>query len=306
MEKYQEQAWDCLTEKEQASLMFTSGKGLSTWETGEILKMSHYKYLELKARSEKFFRLFSDYFQKYPSLISPNSPVDERFRDFIFGAIIKRLPLSEAKIHSGDSSWVVFSIRKEKIINNMESLLLSSNPWDRDLRALILEFDRWNNFRILPRILQAPSAYKRRSTKKSKVYIEYLHRIPEFKMRQIIDTYWRKGKPHKRYYVAVVSEELFPVTGYGIMPIKRVDKVVEAISRLKLYIFENEVLADTFGFMVMQYFDKTVNSKSGLKYWGDYRELIQKAINASSIDNSDFTCETLDNAYNLRRKASRK
>ena len=67
MERHQELAWDCLTEQERASLMFIQGKGLSTWEAGEILKMSHYKYLELKARAEKLFKLFSDYFELHPS-----------------------------------------------------------------------------------------------------------------------------------------------------------------------------------------------------------------------------------------------
>lgn len=55
MERHQELAWDCLTDAEKNSLMFIQGKGLSTWEAGEILKMPHYKYLELKARAEKFF-----------------------------------------------------------------------------------------------------------------------------------------------------------------------------------------------------------------------------------------------------------
>lgn len=54
MERHQELAWDCLTDAEKNSLMFIQGKGLSTWEAGEILKMPHYKYLELKARAEKF------------------------------------------------------------------------------------------------------------------------------------------------------------------------------------------------------------------------------------------------------------
>ena len=76
--------------------MFIQGKGLSTWEAGEILKMSHYKYLELKARAEKFFKLFSDYFELHPSLVNPKSPIEPRFRDYIFGAMVKRLPKEEA------------------------------------------------------------------------------------------------------------------------------------------------------------------------------------------------------------------
>ena len=176
MERHQELAWDCLTDAEKNSLMFIQGKGLSTWEAGEILKMPHYKYLELKARAEKFFKLFSDYFELHPSLVNPKSPIEPRFRDYLFGAMIKRLSKEEAKIHSGDSSWLLTSITNPRIITNMKRLKESGNKWDKDLYALILEFDRWNNYRILPRILQAPTAYKRRSTKKDKVYhtfIEY-------------------------------------------------------------------------------------------------------------------------------------
>ena len=106
MERHQELAWDCLTDAEKNSLMFIQGKGLSTWEAGEILKMPHYKYLELKARAEKFFKLFSDYFELHPSLVNPKSPIEPRFRDYLFGAMIKRLSKEEAKIHSGDSSWL--------------------------------------------------------------------------------------------------------------------------------------------------------------------------------------------------------
>lgn len=64
MEPYMEKAWDCLTEQEQNSLFLNLSNGLSARETGEILKVSHYKYLEIKARAEKLFKLFSD-FLKY-------------------------------------------------------------------------------------------------------------------------------------------------------------------------------------------------------------------------------------------------
>lgn len=61
MEPYMEKAWDCLTEQEQNSLFLNLSNGLSARETGEILKVSHYKYLEIKARAEKLFKLFSDF-----------------------------------------------------------------------------------------------------------------------------------------------------------------------------------------------------------------------------------------------------
>lgn len=306
MERHQELAWDCLTEPERTSLMFISGKGLSTWEAGEILKMSHYKYLELKARAEKFFRMFSDYFQLHPSLVNPNSPIEPRFRDYLFGAMIKRLPKEEAKIHAGDSSWLLTSITNSRVIKNMSRLKESKDKWDKDLYALIIEFDRWNNYRILPRILQAPTAYKRRSTKKDKVYLSYLHRIPDFKIRQLITEYWKDGKQDNRYYTVLVSDDIFPEEGYGVMPIKKSEDVIKSITDLKIYIFESPVIADTFGFLVTRYFEKTVDSKGGLKFWREYREIIEKSINYKSINNMDFTCESLDMAYRLRRKKTNK
>ena len=53
MEPYMEKAWDCLTEQEQNSLFLNLSNGLSARETGEILKVSHYKYLEIKARARE-------------------------------------------------------------------------------------------------------------------------------------------------------------------------------------------------------------------------------------------------------------
>ena len=90
------------------------------------------------------------------------------------------------------------------------------------------------------------------------------------------------------------------------MPIKREDDIIKAITDLRIYIFESQTIADTFGLLATQYFEKTVDSKGGLKFWEEYREVIQKAINYKSINNMDFTCETLDTAYKLRRKRTLK
>ena len=300
MEKYQEQAWDCLTPQEQNCLFLNHSQGLSTREAGEILKISHYKYLELKARSEKFFKLFSDYFEIHPSLIRIPGPLSERFRDYLYGCILKRLPKEEASIYAGDSSWLLFPVRSNHIIANMKRLKESTDQWDKDLYTLILEFDRWNNFRILPRALQAPSAYKRRTTKKDKVYLAYLHRIPDFKIRAMVDMYWRAGRPDKRYYVAFISTT-FP-DGYAVVPIKRDEATVSEITKMKIYIFEDQVDADEFGLMVKNYLNDTDDIRESMKFWRRYRELIETSINYRSINNMDFTCGQLDMAYNLKRK----
>lgn len=301
MEKYQEQAWDCLTQDEQNSLFLNTSQGMSTWGVGEVLKLSHYKYLELKARAEKFFKLFSDYFQLYPSLVRPKAPIGPIFRDYLFGTMIKRLPKEDALTYAGDSSFRLKEISNKIIQTDLLRLKESSNQWDRDLYKLIMEFDRWNNYRILPRMLQAPSAYDRRTNKKHKTYLRYLHQIPDFKIKALVDMYWKgpRGKPESRYYISLVST--FFDDGYAVIPILKDEKVIKAITDNKLYIFETQDEADDFGLLTARYYEETVNSKKGLKFWKRYRELIENAINYRQINNMDFTSENLDMAFGLKR-----
>lgn len=299
MEKYQEKAWSCLTKVEQDSLFLTLSQGLSTWQTGEILKISHYKYLEIKARAEKFFKMFSDYFQLHEDLVNPESPLDGEFRDYLYGSMLKRLPKPEALEYAGDSSWLLHPVSTKRILKNMERLKGSKDPWDKDLYALIMEFDRWNNYRILPRSLQAPTAYKRRSNKKDKIYIRYLHRIPDFKIRAIVDKYWRNGQPGKRYFICLISTLFAP--GYLVVPILKREEIVEELTKLKIYIFSVPEEAELFGILVNQFL--MINTPpEGLKFWKNYRELISEAINYRSVKNMDFTTQELDMAYQLKRK----
>lgn len=304
MQPHQEQAWNCLTKDEQQSLLLTLSQGMSTWQASEILKITHYKYLELKARSERLFKLFSDYFEKHPSLVRPGLYLDESFKDYLYGSMLKRLPKEEAKIYAGDSAFLLQAVNRNRIIKNMARIKDSEDEWDRDLYGLVMEFDRWNNYRILPRVLQAPTAYQRRSTKKDKIYLRYLHKIPDFKIKALVDMYWSNGKPENRYYVMFISN--LWKDGFGVVPIKREDKIVKEITSLKIYIFEHFNDAEEFGIMVKRYYEKTVTPGQGLKYWKQYRDIIQRAVNYRQINNMDFSCEALDKAYNLKKNSIHK
>ena len=155
--------------------------------------------------------------------------------------------------------------------------------------------------RILPRKLQAPTPYKRRTNKKEKVYIKYLHRIPDFKIRAMVDKYWSNGKPENRYYISIIST-LFD-GGYSIIPIRKDKDILSEITKMKIYIFSTIMDADIFGVLVKEFFERTKDPKSGLKFWEEYRSVIKTAINYREINNMDFTCSNLDMAYNLKRKS---
>lgn len=305
MEDYQKRAWDCLTDVERQSLFLQLSNGKSTWEVGTILKISHYKYLEIRERSEKFFRLFSDYFQLHEAIFRPDSPCDDQFKDYIEGVIEKRLTRRESALRMGDSSNLVHKIRVSLIERNIKRLKESENTWDKDTLTLIMEFDRWNNFRILPKMLQQPSAYKRRVNKRDKVYIKYLlERVPDWIHEKIIERFKYRARPHiKKYWVCLISPSLYKDSnGYLLLPIRPTEESITEMNRFFIYVFEDKEDADTFGFMVNTYLDKTTEVKTGQKFWPEYRYTVQKALNYNSVNNIDFNVKTLDMAYNPSKK----
>nr|DAL07238.1 MAG TPA: hypothetical protein [Caudoviricetes sp.] len=305
MTEAQQKAWDCLTEKEKQSLFLRVSQGKSTWETGEIMKLSHYKYIEIRDRSEKFFRLFSDFFELHPSIFRPDCPCERNFQDYIEGCIEKRLTRKQSTQQCGDSTQLLSKVNSQNMIRNMKRLQDSDDPWDIDTRKLILEFDRWNNARILPGIIQQPSAFKRRSNKKDKIYIRYLlNKIPDWMLEVIIERFRYKSKPNiKGYYIGLISDKW--EDGYYILKVRPTQEVVDELSKFYLYIFDNRDDADTFAFMVSRYAIKTSKVKTGQKFWPEFRRVVEQAVNYKQVNNIDFTVKNLDYAYNThipRRK----
>lgn len=305
MEKYQQQAWECLTEREQNSLFLTLAHGKSGRETEEILKITHYKYLELKARSEKFFKLFSDYFELHEALINPEAPLDRYFKDYLYASMVKRMPKEEAQVYAGESSWLLKPVRDPQILRNMKRLKESSSEskWDADLYALILEFDRWNTYRILPRELRAPTPYKQKANKLYKAYMKYLHKMPQSKISNLIDYFWvptSKKTLANRYFTVFISRK-YP-EGYVVVPIsKKNNERIQELTNLKMYIFEERMNAEEFGIMVSTYFSEVNNVKRGHKFWREFGEVLETALNYREINNMDFTTSSLDKAYSLTR-----
>lgn len=300
MNETQQQAWEWLLPNEQRSLFLNLSTGKSSWEVGEMLKISHYKYLEIKERAEVFFKLFTNFLEIHPSIFRPDGPCQEDFKDYIEAVICKRKPRKEAALDTGYSTNLLSEVTNSKITKNMRRLKDSDNIWDLDTHKLILEFDRWNNFRILPKMLQQPSAYKRRLNKKDKIYIKYLlnsSKMPSWLLEKIKERFYYKTKhPEKKYWVALISKELYE-EGYFLLPVRKTEEVLKEMNRFYIYVFNSKDDADSFGFKVANYHIQTSRVKLGLKFWPEYREVVQKAINYKSINNLDFNVKTLDMAY---------
>lgn len=301
MTEAQQKAWDCLREDERQSLFLQLSNGKSAWEAGTILKISHYKYVEIRERSQKFFRMFTDFFEKHESIFRPDAPYKRTFMDYIEGCIEKRLTRKESAAYSGDSTQLLAKIRTKMLEHNLKALRDSEDPWDKDTFTFIIEFDRWNNFRILPRLLQAPSAYKRRANEKQKIYIKYLReKFPKWAHRKLIVRYRSKithNSTGERYWVALISREKYPKTGYYVFPVKPSEEVIREMSRFFIYVFKDQDDADSFGFMVDKYIEKTSSIPSGQKFWTEFRNILSEAVNYTQVNNIDFNMKTLDMAY---------
>ena len=308
MTEAQEKAWNCLTEKEQNSLFLQLSQGKSSWEAGEMMKISHYKYLEIKDRSQKFFKMFADFYEVHSDLFRPNGAIEETFRDYMYACIEKRMKRSEASAFVGESSMLVNSVSQENIIRNMKRLKESGDSWDKDTWNLIMEFDRWNNHRILPRLIQQPSAFKRRVNKKYKIYIKYtLDRVKPWLHFKLRERFYYKVKPSKpKNWLCLVSEELYPEEGYYLLPVRTEQAITDEMSKFYLYVFTTRQDAEDFGFLVSRYRAKTANVRLGQGFWPTFIETIKKAVNYNEVNNIDFNVKALDNAYMEHRPKPKK
>lgn len=303
MKKNREKAWSFLTESEKQSIYLTTGQGLSGWQAGEILQVTHYKYLELKARSETLFKVLSDYFEIYDTLINPRAQIHPSFRDYLFGCIEKRLPLPEAKIYAGEGRWSSKNVREREILESMKNLKESTFKHDTDLHLLIIEFDRWNNFRILPTILQATSPYKRKSNRQAKAYFKYLKNINPHTLLKIATNLTFRGK--KQVWVALMGDFNNNGQTYDVIPIRQDDRNMKFMTINRLYVFKSQEDAVIFATLVLRH-DMVFTSKDGLQFWKKYDTVIKKAINHDSITHTSKITNFYDESFKETYTAPKK
>lgn len=282
--KKNDKAWNILTDEEKLVLNLTAVHGKSSWEIGEIVQKAHFKLLEIQKRCVKFFEMFTTHYETYGELFSEESVVGKDFREYFQGVMELRLPVKEAirRMFNNDV-WSIKESRTRLITEGMDKLMESRNDCDRDLYNLIKEFDAWNNFRVLPDNLQEPSAYKRRNKAREAKHLRNISKIPMASIEYIKDLYEYNGKYQKMFLPLIHLD--FP-NGYILVPVRYAQKNIKALSRLYLYVFDNETLANNFAGLVVEYLTaEDKSAKSGQKFWPKFRDIRQYAINFQEIEN---------------------
>ena len=295
-------AWDILTDDEKTSLTLSINHSKSTWQAGEIMDKAHYKYLEIASRAKHFFVIFTEYFKKTDDMLIPeNSEITWDFRLFLEGIIEERLGYRDAIKKVGKTSTIASKKaleRDNKIVEYMEWLRKHSCPLHRDLYNLVKDFDRWNNYRILPESIQEPSAYQRRQKTRLLKHLKNVYNMDETLIIYLRSNRFKPRGKDRILYLPLISDN--NIEGYEILKVKNIDVVVKYISKeLHLYLFEDYTEADDYGHLVEKYLSlkEKKNCLVGQKFWPQYREMVKKSFNYNTINNIVPKRQNLEEAF---------
>jgi hypothetical protein len=292
-------AWGILSDDEKGALVLSIQHGKSTWQAGEIMNKAHYKYLEIQARANHFFKMFTLYFESTGNIKIPmDIALNRDFREFILLTVFERRTLKEAiKTLGIKSAFIVPQARTRIIGESLKQLCEDDNPIAQSLYDLIMDFDRWNNSRILPIDYQEPSAFKRRNKTRLLKHLKNLSELDPYHIKRFTDRFRAKNTDRKPYYIALLSSSF--EGGYEVLPVKRKTDIIEYTSKkLRLYLFKEKVDADEFGFLVSRYLrDGNKDCKSGQRFWPLYRKSINCAVNYLEVNNIITRRKHLEKAF---------
>lgn len=280
MTKINEKAWAILTAEEKMAISLSLGYKKSSWEAGEIMSKSHYKFLEITSRAEKFLRMFTEYFDKSDSFIPYGLHISKDAKQYLRLAVLKRMVPRDIGEQMDNKGFRVMSYRDRLLEDQLMKIKISNDPLHKEFFHLILEFDRWNNFRILPRYWQQDSAFKRRIKSKELKYLKSICNLPPYSVRKLKEKFNRGGS----HYTTIFNPEL----DRGFELISVVPEDFYALTQMGFPIFEKEFDAIEFAMLVVRYLESKISRtvsrvKAGLDFWAEFRQSISRARNFKDI-----------------------
>jgi hypothetical protein len=269
-------AWSMLTEDERAALTLQLGMGKSSWQSGEIMKRSHYKYLEIKYRAEHFLKAFTEHIKLFDCIIPEGINGNKRVIEYLKICIEERKKPMVALQRMNKIKRITKVQLNERIIKQLEEWEESDNAYDVTTFHFVKDFDRWNNFRILPKVIQEPSAFKRRIKNTYKKQIRITANLPTISLDKLIKNYQTKNQGG---WVPVLYNRKAQVYKMKIN-----NQSYKIFSNIGLYIFHHKADASEYIEAIEEYVGKGKKAcTDGLDFWPIYREVIKKALNYQEI-----------------------
>lgn len=283
MKTLNKKAWALLNEDEKVAVSLKLGHGKSTWEAGEVMKKAHYKFLEIEARARHFVKLFTEHLELFDEVIPDYIEMEPRVKAYFSGVITDRLTVGETVKAINDSQFNIKIIREEFIVKELQRLVESKSALDNNFALFIFEFDRWNNFRILPLSIQEPSAFKRRNKKNDQRNIKNLLTLNAFSIEKIKERY-RTPKGDNVLWMPIPSIYDGKV-GYGVWRVKGDDDSILNLSRVGFFLFYKKDDAVKFYDHILAYYcNNTRGCKEGQKFWPQFRLLSSKSKNYNAVN----------------------
>lgn len=290
--------WAILKEDEKTALMLSVNHSKSTWQAGEIMGKAHYKYLEIQARAMHFYKMFTAHFTKTNGCLIPmHCPMAYYVREFFELTIQQRVEPKVAIKSIKGTPFVVASAKERILTGVLDELISSEYPDCRELYDVILEYDRWNNFRILPDSLQEPSAFKRRNKARLVKHLRHVQKLNIYHINRISERF-KPSKTNRIAYLPIILDNVD--NGYKVFKVGKETGIIDYISKeLRLYVFDNEELADDYGYLVESYINQQTKKscKQGQNFWPQYRNLIKQANNYNKVNNIVPKRKYLEDAF---------
>lgn len=298
MDKAQTNGWEILTDEEKTALTLSINHGKSTWEAGEIMGKAHYKFLEINMRGQKFFKLFTEYFQQYDKLIPTRTTLSASFKQYISLLIQQRKGLMETIGLIDDEAYKKPKSRDIVVAQGLKNLKDSKITQEHNLYQLIMDFDRWNNFRIIPTHLQEPSAFKRRNKHKLRKLVNLFTSLNPVAIMKLKQLYEVKDVRRVKEYCYLPLITVHDESQTQVIKIPKTVENLRVINNLVLYIFHKQQDAEDFIHILKGYvFKNHKHCRDGQEFWPEFRVLTKNAINYDEIQNITPTRKfVLDNA----------
>lgn len=278
-------AWVLLLDDERLALQLNLGMSKSTWKSGEIMDKSHYKLIEIKDRAKTFLRIFTHHFAAHNNQIIPEDvKISPDLRLYLHLTIVGRLTIAKAIKKIDNPLFHHVATRDKVITEEVMKWKSSNNLSELDLFNLVMDFDRWNNFRILPKAIQEPSAFKRRDKNRLKKHLRIGTSLSPLAYKVIKKRFEYKGSQKiKAGWIILISPTIHKVL---MLRIHNKAENRTDLSKASIYIFEQESIAELYLSLILEYVNKTDrHCREGLKFWPQYRDMIKKAINYEQIQN---------------------
>lgn len=295
--KINKKALKVLRLEERSALSLQIQHNKSSWEAGEILDKSHYKYLEIKYRAEHFLKIFSNHYNLYSDNLFPISVVvEEDVKEFFIQTIEKRKTIRDAVLEIQNPLYRHGKERDPIIIQFLKTLQTTKSVHYQNTYQLIMEFDRYNNTRILPKEVQELSAFKRRNTKRYKKQLKICTSLSPYatmRIKQLFVNNSRAIKEDNAGYIVLICD--LSLGKSDIVRVKVDQIALDRISQISTYIFKTSEDAQEFMELVIDYMisdDK--GPKLGLVFWPNFRLLVNKAVNYDQVNNITPTRKNLE------------